>query len=140
MSSNAIPSQGTKFAVGVVGSPVTYSDIPEIRSIGGPDGTAPTIDVTDLDSTAKEYLLGLKDEGSFSLDIMYIPANTVHASLRSAWSLRTKKSFRMTFVDTGTTVWEFDGYVTGFSEKLGVDAVLEATVGIKITGAIYETT
>lgn len=140
MSTGAIPAQGTTFAVSASGSPPSFSNIPEIRSIGGPDGAAPTIDVTDLDSTAREFLLGLKDEGAFSLDIMYIPANTVHAQLRSAWAARSLMQFRVTFADANTTVWEFNGYVTGFSQRAAVDGVIEATVGIKITGAIYETT
>jgi hypothetical protein len=140
MSSSAILAQGTKFAVSADGSPPSFSDIPEIRTIGGPDGSAPTIDVTDLDSTAREYVLGLKDEGSFSLGIMYIPQNSVHAQLRSAWANRTRLQFRVTFTDSTTTVWEFDGFVTGFSQQAAVDTVIEATVGIKITGAIYETT
>lgn len=140
MSTSAVLTQGTKFAVSADGSPPSFSNIPEIKTIGGPDGSAPTIDVTDLDSTAREYVLGLKDEGSFSLTINYIPANTVHAQLRTAWANRTLMQFRVTFADSGTTVWEFDGYVTGFSQNAGVDTVLEATVGIKITGAIYETT
>ena len=140
MSTDAILAQGTKFAVSADASPPTFADIPEIRTIGGPDGSAPTIDVTDLDSTAREYVLGLKDEGSFSLGIMYIPGEATHAQLRTAWGARTKLRFRVTFTDTGTTVWEFSGYVTGFSQNMGVDTVVEATVGIKITGSIYETT
>ena len=140
MSTNAILAQGTLFAVSANASPPSFSNIPEIKTIGGPDGSAPTIDVTDLDSTAREYVLGLKDEGSFSLGINYIPANAVHAQLRAAWAARTKLRFRLTFQDTGTTVWEFSGYVTGFSQNAAVDTVIEATVGIKITGSIYETT
>lgn len=140
MSSNAILAQGTLFAVSQNVSPPSFSNIPEIRSIGGPDGSAPTIDVTDLDSTAREYVLGLKDEGSFSLGVMYIPANAVHQTLRNAWSDRTQLRFRVTFTDTTTTVWEFNGFVTGFSQSAAVDTVVEATVGIKITGEIYETT
>ena len=140
MSSNAILAQGTKFAVSPNSSPPVFADIPEIRSIGGPDGSAPTIDVTDLDSTAREYVLGLKDEGSFSLGVMYIPANAVHTTLRNAWANRTQLRFRVTFTDSGTTVWEFNGFVTGFSQSAAVDTVVEATVGIKITGSIYETT
>lgn len=138
MSSSAVPAQGTKFYVAADGSPPSFSAIPEIRTIGGPDGSAPTIDVTDLDSTAREYLLGLKDEGAFSLSIMYRPDNAVHAQLRAAWAARSLMQFRVDFADTGTTRWEFDGYVTGFSQNAAVDTVVEATVGIKITGAIVE--
>ena len=140
MSSNAILSQDTVIAVSQDESPPSFSDIPEVRTIGGPDGSAPTIDVTDLDSTAREYKLGLKDEGSFQLGIMYIPQNAVHQTLRDAWSDRTALRFRLTFTDATTTVWEFTGYVTGLAGNIGVDTVVEATVGIKITGAIYQTT
>lgn len=138
MSSSAIEAQGTKFRVSADGSPPSFSDIPEIRTIGGPDGSAPTIDVTDLDSTAREYILGLKDEGSFSLGIMYRPDNAVHAQLRDAWADRTRMRFQVDFADDGTTRWEFDGFVTGFSQNAAVDTVIEATVGIKITGVIEE--
>jgi len=140
MSTNAILSQGTLFAVAAAGSPPAFSNIPEIKTIGGPDGSAPTIDVTDLDSTAREYVLGLKDEGSFSLGINYIPTNAVHTTLRNAWSARSLMQFQVTFADTATTVWEFNGYVTGFSQNAAVDEVVTATVGIKITGSIYVTT
>jgi hypothetical protein len=138
MSTSAIEAQGTKFYVSQTGSPPSFSAIPEIRSIGGPDGSAPTIDVTDLDSTAREYKLGLKDEGAFSLGIMYRPDNAVHQTLRDAWGDRTELQFRIDFTDDGTTRWEFNGFVTGFSQTAAVDTVVEATVGIKITGAISE--
>lgn len=138
MSTSAIEAQGTKFYVAALGSPPDFSAIPEIRTIGGPDGSAPTIDVTDLDSTAREYILGLKDEGSFSLGIMYRPDNAVHQTLRNAWGARTQLQFRIDFTDDSTTRWEFNGFVTGFSQNMGVDTVVEATVGIKITGAIVE--
>jgi len=85
-------------------------------------------------------VLGLKDEGAFSLDINYIMSNAVHAALRAAWAARTLLLFRVTFADSTTTRWEFSGYVTGFSQKAAVDTAVEATVGIKITGSIYETT
>ena len=140
MSTSAILSQGTKLAVSANASPPSYSDIPELRTIGGPDGTAPTIDVTDLDSTAREYVLGLKDEGAFSCGFMYIPANAVHASLRAAWSARTQLRFRLTFTDSGTTVWEFNGFVTGLPTTIGIDTVVEGSLNIKITGSILETT
>lgn len=138
MSTSAVEAQGTKFRVAADGSPPSFSDIPEIRTIGGPDGSAPTIDVTDLDSTAREYILGLKDEGAFSLGFMYRPANAVHAQLRAAWSARTKLRFQVDFTDN--TRWEFSGFVTGMPTSLGVDTVVEGTVNIKITGAIVEST
>lgn len=140
MSSNAISAQGTVFAVSPAGSPPVWANIPEIKSLGGPDGSAALIDVTDLNSTAKEFILGLKDEGAFSLGIFYIPSNAVHQQLRTAFSNRTTMQFRITFSDSGTTVWEFSGLVTSFKGDAAVDTPINATVGIKISGSIYETT
>lgn len=140
MSINAIKAQGTVLAVSAAGSPPSFATIPEIRTIGGPDGSANLIDVTDLSSTGKEYLLGLKDEGAFNLGMMYIPGNAVHATLRSGFSLGTTLQFRLTFQDTTTTVWEFTGLVQNFQLSAGVDGVLEAQVTIKVSGSIYETT
>lgn len=137
MSSNAVEAQGTKVRVSADGSPPSFSDIPELRTIGGPDGSAPTIDVTDLDSTAREYILGLKDEGQIQLGFMYRPSNAVHAQLRDAWSDRTQLRFQIDFSDD-TTRWEFDGFVTGMPITAGVDTVVEGTCTIKITGAIEE--
>lgn len=140
MSTNAILTQGTKFAVSADSSPPSFSDIPEIKTISGPDGSAPLIDVTDLDSTAREYKLGLKDEGTFQLSINYIPTNTVHITLRDAWSNRTTLRFRITFADSTTTVWEFTGIVQNMSGNINIDNVVESNITIKISGSIYQTT
>jgi hypothetical protein len=137
MSDIALEAQGTIFYVGDAGSPPNLTAIPEIRSIRGPDGQASWIDTTDLSSTAKEGRPGLKDEGQIRLSIFYVPDNAVHATLRNAYSARTKKRFGIDFTDTAPiTKWEFDGFVTGFSIQGEVDGALVAEVTIKITDAI----
>jgi hypothetical protein len=138
MSTNALESQGMKIYVGDSGSPEAFAAIPEVKSIGGPDGQAALRDVTDLDSSAKEFEPGLKDEGNVTLSIQYIPQNAVHTTLRSAFSNRTLKSFKIEFTDAGVTQWEFDGYVTGFAVSAAIDETLMASVTIKVTGAVVE--
>lgn len=140
MSANAIQSQGTIVRYAPTGSPPSWTTIPEIRTIGGPDGSANLIDVTDLSSTGKEYLVGLKDEGAIQLGIFYIPTNAVHGALRDAWSSRTQLQFQVQFADTGTTILEFNGYVQNFALSLGVDEPVTGNVTIKITGSSIPTT
>lgn len=140
MSSSAIQSQGTVVRYAATGSPPSWSTIPEVRSIGGPDGSANLIDVTDLSSTGKEYLVGLKDEGAVQLGILYIPTNAHHGALRDAWSSRTLLQFQIIFADTGTTILEFNGYVQNFALSLGVDEPVTATITLKITGSSIPTT
>ena len=139
MASNALGAQGTTIAVGSAGSPDALVTIPEVINISGPDGQATLIDITNLSSTGKEYLIGLKDEGQVQLDISYVPDNAVHMVLRAAFSNRTLLPYRITFTDTvPATYWHFSAYVMGFSVSAGLDQALKATCTLKITGAITE--
>lgn len=139
MSDLALEAQGMKIYLGDVGSPNAFAEIPEVRSINGPDGQAGWIDTTDLSSTAKEGRPGLKDEGQVRLGMFYVPDNVVHAALRSAFSSRTKKRFRIDFTDTAPAkTWEFDGYVMNFAVRGEVDNAIQADVTIRISDAITE--
>ena len=115
MSSNALVSQGMTIARGDGASPESFTTIPEVRAISGPDGSANEIDVTDLSSSAKEFRMGLRDEGNITLEMMFIPGNTVHAGLRTDRANRTLRNFRITFTDSPATVWSFAAYVQGLS-------------------------
>jgi hypothetical protein len=140
MASLAVSSQGTKIYIGDFASPNQFTAIPGVTGISGPSAQANLIDVTDLDSTAKEFLPGLKDEGEITLDLNWTPDNTVHQSLRSNFTNRTKKTFALDFSDTApVTRWQFDGYITQCQISGAVDNALKAQVTIKITGAIVET-
>lgn len=137
-SVNALTSQGITVGIGS-GSPVSYSDIPEIKTFNGPGGAGQVIDVTDLDSSAMEKIMGLPDEGQLTFDINYIPDNAVHASLRTARDNQTLTPFKITFTDDSATEWTFNAYVTGFTVTGGVNAALNASVTLEITGDISST-
>jgi hypothetical protein len=136
MSSNAIEAQGVIIARGVG---TVYTTIPEIKSFSGPGGSATIIDVTDLQSTAKEKRMGLPDEGQLQFTINYIPDNAVHQGLRQDRMDRVERDFRITFTDNSpATTWTFSAFVSGFSVSGAVDNVVEAQVTLEITGAILE--
>jgi hypothetical protein len=137
--SEAIEAQGCEIKRGGGGSPETFTTIPEIKSFSGPGGSASILDVTSLQSTAKEKRVGLKDEGQLSLTINYNPDNTVHAGLRTDRSNRTLRNFQIVFTDgSPATTWSFSAYVSGFSVQGAVDAIVEATVTLEISGDITE--
>lgn len=137
MSINAIEAQGIDLKIGA-GSPVTYTEIPEIVSFNGPGGAAAVIDVTDLSSSAMEKKMGLRDEGQLSFEMNYIPDNTQHAALRTARANRTLTPFQIILTDVSTTTWVFNAYVTGFTIQGAVNNVVKASVTLEITGVISE--
>lgn len=138
MSSNALDSQGMTLKRGDGGSPEIFTAIPEIKQISGPGGAATEIDVTDLSSTAKEFRMGLQDEGEMTLAINYIPSNAVHAALRADRAARTLRNFEMLFTDSGVTKWSFAAYVKSLSIDNSVDGVTSGSITLRISDSIEE--
>jgi len=138
MSSSALTSQGMTIAVGNGASPEVFTTIAEVKSIDGPGGQSNEIDVTDLSSTAKEYVLGLQDEGDITLDMNYIPSNVQHAQLRSDRAAGTQRNYRISFTDSPVTTWTFAARVKGFSISNAVDNVTGLSVVLRVSGSITE--
>ena len=63
------------------GSTKAASLIGQVVGFNGPTGSAGKIDVTNLLSTAKEFLMGLREEGELSIDVVYDPANSAQAAM-----------------------------------------------------------
>ncbi len=138
MSSSALKSQGMTIGIGDAASPEVFTSITEVNSIDGPGGQANEIDVTDLDSTGKEFILGLQDEGDISLDINYIPANTQHALLRARRASGAIGNFRISFTDSPITTWTFAALVKGFSISNAVDGKTAGSVTLRVSGSVTE--
>ena len=136
MSSSALETQGVLIKVGDAASPEVFSLIPEIVSFDGPGGSASEIDVSDLASTAKEFRLGLKDEGDFTFEMMYLPNDTQHQLLQTARTNRTLTSFEITLTDSPASVMTFSAFVREFSLSGSVDDVIRGNVGLRISGAV----
>jgi hypothetical protein len=107
---NAIETQGFYFRIGNEDSPLTYTEVKEVTSFTGFDGQAAEIDVTHLQSTAKEFLMGLQDFGTFSIECNYLPADSGQDKMRAAKTSREIQDFRVEFSDASTAT--FQGYVT----------------------------
>lgn len=114
------------------------SGIRDLRS-----GTAAEIDVSDLSSTAKEFVLGLADNGSMGIDVLYDPEDPGQIILETLRESSAINSFRVGVPNplqagspTAFTLFSFQGFVTTFPFSASVDAALTGTVSIRLTGAI----
>jgi hypothetical protein len=63
--------------------------VKEMITFTGFDGEASDIDVTSLDSTAKEFKEGLPDNGNFKADFNYVAADPGQIAMRAARRART---------------------------------------------------
>lgn len=131
---DAIETQGFKFEIGNGDSPLTYTEVKEITNFTAFDGSASEIDTTHLQSTAKEFLMGLQDFGTLSLDCNHLPDDTGQVAMRTAKANRTIQDFRITLSDTSTAV--FQGFVLSNPLSGGVDAKVDGSFNIRVSGDV----
>lgn len=139
MTSTAIRAQGTTFGIdtSVSGGP-SYTAISNIKTFSGFDGSSSEIDVTNLASAAKEFRVGLEDNGQFNLELDRDLSDVGQTALLAARDSQDAKSFKLTL--SNGTYATFTGYVKKFSMSGGVDAVVKGSVDIRVSGAVTWTT
>lgn len=135
----AIATQGTTIKIGNGASPEVFTAIAGVRDIGGlGGGSAAEINITTLLSSAKEFQVGLPDEGTITLELNYDPADTTQESLEDARDDQTLTNFQIITPSSGAT-FSFAGYVTTFEKSFGADNVIIGNVQIRISGIVTKT-
>lgn len=129
-----IDTTGKTITAAGTATPITFTNVVNVKTFTGFDGAASEIDITNLDSVAKEYKLGLVDAGNFSFEIDYDNTNAAHVALRSKQSSGVLTSFKLTLPNTN--VITFSAYVKKFSLAGGVDAVARTSVDLRISGPV----
>ena len=117
------------------GVSVTYTQVKDIQglsNIGG--GSATDIETTNMDSTAKEYLTGLKDNGEMSVDYNWVGADAGQILCETGLRNSTTLNWKLTLSDT--KVLNFDGAVKSKSLNAGTDGALQGSMTVRITGEI----
>jgi hypothetical protein len=137
--SNASNSQGVRIMRGDIAPGGLFTAVAEVKDWNGPKGTAKDIDVTSMDSTAKESRPGLVDYGEISLNGQYVGDDVTHQGLDDDLANRVVRYWELQLADTDAThttptSWVFQGYVKAFDIKGGVDKVVDFSSTIKITG------
>ena len=132
-----ITSQGTVIQrQDTVASPIAYVTIPQVTNISGPDGSSTEITVTNLSSTAAEFILGLKDEGSINMDVIWDERDAVHAYIRADFDAGTSSLYQIVDAGSPQKTYSFTAFTQGLSMTSGVDEVQRASVNLRISGAI----
>lgn len=138
MPTTSLESQGVQLKRGDAASPEVFTLVPQVVSLEGPGGSASEIDITTLDSTAREFRLGLADEGTITAELIHDPNHAQHTGLRSDRAARTLRNWQIVMTDSPATTWSFAGYVMEFTISNAVDAVQTARLSIRVSGAITE--
>lgn len=116
------------------GSPLSYTKIPGVKSFNPGAIVAEEKDATDFDSPTgmREFVNGLKAASDGTIVLLHDPGDTTQESLRTALG-GAALHFKALYDDKQAT---FDALVKGFDTPLQVGELAEATVTIRLTGAI----
>jgi len=119
---------------GGTATPVTWTQIKEVKSFSGFDGKATELDTTNLDSTAKEFKLGLQDFGSFKMDTNVVHGDPGQLACVAAKAAATIKQFKLLLADS--SVGTFYALVTDMPEQGSANSLYSGSIGLKITGSV----
>jgi len=136
MASPAIYSKTTLAVATGSGSPVLITGITNVQGI---NFSRPEIEITTMESTAKEYKpAALTDAGTLTFGLQYNPANAVHAYIvsQSANATVGNDIFKIRFSDN--TDWNFTGSFTEFSISADdpSQGILTANVSVRLSGVV----
>jgi hypothetical protein len=127
-------STGKAYAAGGTATPVAYTKIKGLTSFDGFDGTADELDTTDLDSTAKEFISGIKDEGKFGFEAKTLKTDPGQIALRANRTSGAVVGMILTLPDT--SVASFNVIVKSMPTSGGVNAVLKGKIDCRISGPV----
>ena len=134
----AIDSSGFATA-GTTGTatPQTFSKVGNVIDFNPDGGTANVIDVSNLDSTAKEKRQGLQDMGNYSLTYDTDDTDAGQLRLIAARTAQAVVVFKQ-YYPGGLKIRAWQGFVQKVTEPVaGVDKVLRSSATIVVTGPIF---
>jgi hypothetical protein len=121
------------YVSGGLASLQTMVAVGSVTNLTGFDGTASEIDVTNLQSTAKEFLVGLQDFGNVTMSI-WLVTDTGQLRLRTIKTTAAVSAFTVGLSDG--TVAAFAALVKQFSfDAGGPDSAVKGNVTLRVTGA-----
>ena len=130
MAAAPILCQGTTFTYNAV----AINGI--IGFSGLASGKAKEIDVTTLASTAKEFKIGLKDNGSFTLDMIRNGDDLGQVELLTKLAAQASASMVITLPTSTLNVATFNAYCVSLSTDVAADGVVMGKAEMRITGDI----
>jgi len=119
-------------------TPSAWIKVGQLTDIKSTSDTSPDIEVTDLDSTTKEYIPGLPDTGGLTASAYCVDSDAGLAAMEAAFDARVVKAFKVTYSAGATPVRTFNAYVKGFP-KVGdasKDGVITGSVELKRSGVV----
>lgn len=133
-----VDAQGTKVEIGTTTAdpPVGWAEVLGVLNFKGLGAERPERDRTTLKSTAREYGLGLKDQGNFEIECLIDYADAGQDHLRTMNSNKEERSVKLTL--SNNTTLTFRALVKSAPLTGGLDEDVKTTFSFRVTGDVTE--
>ena len=129
----AVLGSGATLGLGSGASPQVYTTIAEVLRCGPIGSSNPEVDVTNLDSTAKEYIAGLADGNTVEFECNWVVGNAQQQSLRTSQAAGSTVNLQMLWNTSPQTKAQFDLVLLDF--EMG-ETTPEQQITMRVSGRI----
>lgn len=136
MATAALLGLGTLLKIGDGGGPETFATIGEITSLDWSGRSRPALDATSHDSSAREFIAGVLDNGEVSGEYSYVPDDTEQEAVETDFLAGTLRNFEIILPDTGAKKFSFAAIITDLGTAMPVDDRLVRSFRLRISGAV----
>lgn len=115
-----------------------------VTEVDFPEETVDEHDVTTLKATNKwkEFISGMRDGGSFTVKLNYIPGNTTDQKIRAWRGAGENRAWKIVVPGTdGTAERQFtgDGFVAGYKpDPMSANSPKTITLTVRVSGEVAE--
>jgi Lambda phage tail tube protein, TTP len=120
----------------VTATAAAWTQIKNLTAAKGIDGSAKEIDVTNHDSTAVEILLGLQDNGQFSVTVDGDNADAGQVACQTARADGAIRTFKYVLPAGSLPTATFTGFVKKFDVDATINDKFKRSLDIRISGAV----
>ena len=140
-----LETQGTRFFWSTSTALSTAVEIVGVKTWGGFGGISPVIDVSDLQSTAREKRIGLRDAGEVTLGINYNPSTSITnavPAMEADAATRTLRKFAVKWstIDANGLGKKMNAYCGGLTIDGAEDDVVKGSLQIVLASGASNTT
>lgn len=133
----AVLGKNARLQLGSGASPQVYTTIAEVLRCGPIGSSNPEVDVTNLDSTAREYIAGLADGLTVEFEVNFVVGNTQQQTLRSSQEAGSTVNLQMVWPTSPEASAKFDFVLLDFQMgETNPDAAVTARISGRISGSI----
>ena len=132
---------GTILSIGTTGTTPTFTPVGELKTLNQSGRQVSTEDVTNLQSSAKEFIPTLVDSGTWDLSGNRIGGDAGQMAMEAAFSGLTILPFKIQLPKTAAQAtagdtFSFNALVQEVNYSVSVDKAVTFTGKLKVSGAI----